>query len=74
MALRPVGPGDADLLRQIYADAIERQAPGLYSSDQVQAWASLAWLPGVLDRTLLEGVGWISGADEAFALRYPRDR
>ena len=74
MALRPVGPGDADLLRQIYADASERQAPGLYSSDQVQAWASLAWLPGVLDRTLLEGVGWISGADEAFALRYPRDR
>ena len=34
------------------------------------------WLgsQGVLDRTLLEGVGWISGADEAFALRYPLDR
>lgn len=74
MALRPVSSADHDLLREIYADAIETQAPALYTTEQVQAWASLAWLPGVLDRTLIDGVGWISGADEAFAMRYPEDR
>ena len=74
MALRPARAADCDLLRQIYADAIESQAPLLYSPEQVQAWAALAWLPGVLDRTLREGVGWISGSDDAFAVRYPKDR
>ena len=74
MALRLVSPADHNLLREIYADAIETQAPALYTRDQVQAWAALAWLPGVLDRTLSDGVGWISGADEAFAMRYPEDR
>ena len=56
------------------ADAIESQASVLYSPEQVQAWAALAWLPGVLDRTLMDGVGWISGSDDAFALRYPQNR
>ena len=74
MALRLVSPADHGLLREIYADAIETQAPALYTRDQVQAWAALAWLPGVLDRTLADGVGWISGVDEAFAIRYPEDR
>ena len=74
MALRPARPADRDLLRHIYADAIESQASVLYSPEQVQAWAALAWLPGVLDRTLMDGVGWISGSDDAFALRYPENR
>ncbi len=74
MPLRPIGSADHHLLREIYADAIESQAPGLYSSDQVRAWAALAWLPGILDRTFLEGQGWISGQDAAFAIREPRDR
>ena len=74
MALRPIGPDDQFLLREIYADAIETQAPVLYTDDQVKAWAALAWLPGVLDRTFAEGSGWISGGDAAFAIRDPQDR
>ena len=62
------------MLREIYADAIETQAGLLYTPEQVRAWAALAWLPGVLDRTLVEGHGWISGQDAAFAIRDPKDR
>ena len=61
MALRRIVPNDHSLLREIYADAIESQAGLLYSQEQVQAWAALAWLPGILDRTFEEGSGWISG-------------
>ena len=74
MTLRPIGLADAPLLREIYADAVESQAPGLYSDAQVRAWAALAWLPGVLDRTLAEGSGWISGDGAAFAIRHPLER
>ena len=74
MALRRVVPNDHSLLREIYADAIESQAGLLYSQEQVQAWAALAWLPGILDRTFEEGSGWISGEDAAFAIRYPSTR
>ena len=74
MVLRLIVPADAPLLREIYADAIESQAPQLYSDQQVQSWAALAWLPGVLDQTLREGSGWISGEEAAFAIRYPQDR
>lgn len=74
MALRLILPADEILLREIYADAIESQAPQLYSDQQVKSWAALAWLPGVLDQTLKQGSGWISGEDAAFAMRYPMDR
>ena len=74
MVLRSIDSADEFLLREIYADAIESQAPQLYSDQQVRAWAALAWLPGVLDRTLKEGSGWISGEDAAFAIRHPPDR
>ena len=74
MALRLIGPADASLLRGIYADAVESQAPALYTDQQVKAWAALAWLPGVLDRTFEEGSGWISGPDAAFAIRHPNNR
>ena len=74
MTLRPIGLADAPLLREIYADAVESQAPGLYADAQVRAWSALAWLPGVLDRTLEEGSGWISGDDAAFAIRHPQER
>ena len=67
-------PADEILLREIYADAIESQAPQLYSDQQVKSWAALAWLPGVLDQTLKQGSGWISGEDAAFGMRYPQDR
>ena len=74
MALRRIVLKDHSLLREIYADAIESQAGLLYSQEQVQAWAALAWLPGILDRTFEEGSGWISGEDAAFAIRYPSTR
>ena len=74
MALRRIQSTDADLLRAIYADAIESQARGLYSEAQIHAWVSLAWLPGVLDRVFREGDGWISGDGAAFAMRQPPDR
>ena len=74
MALRRTHSSDHRLLREIYADAIETQAVLLYTPEQIRAWAALAWLPGVLDRTLAEGHGWISGIDAAFAIRDPRDR
>ena len=74
MALRRIQSTDADLLRAIYADAIESQARGLYSEAQIHAWVSLAWLPGVLDRVFREGDGWISGDGAAFAMRQPQDR
>ena len=74
MVLRLILPADEALLREIYADAIESQAPQLYSDQQVKSWAALAWLPGVLDQTLREGTGWISGENAAFAIRYPPDR
>lgn len=74
MALRRIQSTDADLLRAIYADAIESQARGLYSEAQIHAWVSLAWLPGVLDPLFRDGDGWISGDGAAFALRQPQDR
>ena len=45
MALRRIVPDDHSLLRDIYADSIESQAGLLYSEQQIQAWAALAWLP-----------------------------
>lgn len=74
MALRRIRPADAALLREIFADAVESQAPGLYSPQQISAWASLAWLPGLLDRWVRDGDGWISGEGAAFAMRQPPDR
>ncbi len=74
MALRPIAPEDQSLLREIYADAIESQAPLLYSDEQVRAWAALAWLPGVLDATFRDGSGWLTTDGSAFAIRHPEDR
>ena len=71
MALRPIAPEDHPLLREIYADAIESQAPLLYSDEQVRAWAALAWLPGVLDASFRDGSGWLTTDGSAFAIRHP---
>ena len=72
--MRPIQPTDSLLLREIYVDAIQTQASQAYSPEQIKAWANLAWLPGLLDRTFEEGQGWISGVDAAFAIRYPANR
>ncbi|MDP6193355.1 MAG: GNAT family N-acetyltransferase [Prochlorococcaceae cyanobacterium ETNP18_MAG_1] len=75
--LMPFTPADQLVAREIYADAIDSQAAALYSAEQISAWMALAWLPGVFDRPLAEGSGWLSVENdqaEAFALRYPSDR
>ena len=72
--MRLIRPTDSQLLREIYVDAIQTQAAQAYSPDQIRAWANLAWLPGLFDRTLEEGQGWISGIDDGFAIRHPANR
>ena len=72
--MRHIQPTDSLLLREIYVDAIQTQAVQAYSPDQIRAWANLAWLPGLFDRTLEEGQGWISGIDDGFAIRHPANR
>ena len=75
--LKPLRPSDFNAVREVYADAIQSQDNGLYTKEQIQSWAALAWLPGVLDRPLVEGKGWISFHNTciaAFAVRFPIDR
>ena len=72
--MRLIRPTDSPLLREIYVDALQTQAAQAYSPDQIRAWANLAWLPGLFDRTLEEGQGWISGIDDGFAIRHPANR
>tara|TARA_Y100001968_G_scaffold219364_1_gene202121 strand:+ start:7988 stop:8464 length:477 start_codon:yes stop_codon:yes gene_type:complete len=75
--LRELLEDDHFVVRQVYQDSIESQGHLFYSKDQIQAWSSLAFLPGVLDRSLHEGKGWVSCQDkriEAFAVRYPMNR
>ncbi len=64
-------------LREVYVDAIRTCDKSLYSQEQIEAWSALAYLPGILDKPLKEGVGWVSCIDkkvEAFALKYPHNR
>ena len=65
------------VLREVYEDAIRACDKSLYSEEQIEAWSALACLPGVLDKPLKHGVGWVSCVDktiEAFALKYPQNR
>ena len=64
-------------LREVYEDAIRTCDKSLYSQEQIDAWSALAYLPGILDKSLMQGVGWVSCINktiEAFALRYPDNR
>ena len=64
-------------LREVYEDAIRTCDRSIYTQEQIEAWTSLAYLPGILDRPLREGVGWVSCVNktiEAFAVRYPNNR
>ena len=75
--LKPLQPSDYRVVREIYADAIQFQGQSFYTKEQIEAWSALAWLPGVLDRPLSEGLGWLSLQNQtvvAFAVRYPLDR
>ena len=75
--LRPCESSDEIALREVYEDAIRTCDKSLYSQKQIDAWSALAYLPGILDKPLREGVGWVSCVNErieAFALRYPTNR
>ena len=65
------------VLREVYEDAIRTCDKSLYSQEQIDAWSGLAYLPGVLDKPLKHGSGWVSCVNhqiEAFALKYPHNR
>ena len=75
--MRPCESSDELALREVYEEAILGCDKSLYTNAQIEAWSSLAYLPGILDKTLKDGNGWVSCVDktiEAFALRYPTDR
>ena len=64
-------------LREVYEDAILTCDNSFYSQQQLDAWSALAYLPGVLDKSLKDGCGWVSCVNktiEAFALKYPQNR
>ena len=75
--MRPCESSDEIALREVYEDAIRTCDKSLYSQEQIDAWSALAYLPGVLDKPLKHGCGWVSCVDktiEAFALKYPYNR
>ena len=75
--LRPCEGSDEIALREVYEDAICACDRSLYTKEQIEAWSALAHLPGILDKPLKQGVGWVSCVNktvEAFALRYPNNR
>ncbi len=64
-------------LREVYEDAIRTCDKSLYSQEQIDAWSALAYLPGILDKPMKQGLGWVSCVNqtiEAFALIYPHNR
>ena len=75
--LKPIHKGDFFLLREIFSESIQALDDTFYTKEQIQAWSAQAWLPGLLDRPLEQGRGWISLEGEqfaAFGIRYPMDR
>ncbi len=78
-SLRPLTPDDLEAVREVYRDAVLSQAPLLYTSDQVKAWADVVLKSSTLETILEQGVGLAScsGAGsviEAFAVLEPADR
>ncbi|WP_320663595.1 GNAT family N-acetyltransferase [Prochlorococcus sp. MIT 1223] len=75
--LKPMSGEHHSTVREVYEDAIQSQGHCFYTKDQIQAWAGLAWLPGILEKPLTDGKGWVSIQNlsiEAFAVRYPMNR
>ena len=75
--MRRCESSDEIALREVYEDAIRTCDKSLYSQEQIESWSALAYLPGILDKPLKQGVGWVSCVDkpiEAFALKYPHNR
>ena len=64
-------------VRCLYENSINSLGKEFYNKEQLKAWSALAWVPGVLDRALEEGEGWISLEKReiaAFAVRFPMNR
>ncbi len=75
--IRPLLPRDNLVVKEIYEEAIRSQANEVYTQQQIDAWSALAVLPGLLDRPLREGKGWVLCVNdqiEAFAVKYPSNR
>ncbi len=75
--LRPMRHIHHQVVREVYSDAIFSQGSCFYSNEQIDAWAALAYVPGVLDQLLDEGSGWLvfqRNIVEAFAVRHPFNR
>ena len=75
--LREITLCDHLALKMIFLDAIESQASDSYSFEQRRAWKDLVWLPGLFEKILLDGRGWVCidrEEVEAFILRFPLDR
>ena len=75
--MRPCENSDEIVLREVYQDAIQACDKSQYTKEQIIAWSGLAYLPGVLDKPLKNGFGWVSCVNktiEAFAIKYPHDR
>tara|TARA_Y100001968_G_C18944252_1_gene520185 strand:- start:62 stop:538 length:477 start_codon:yes stop_codon:yes gene_type:complete len=75
--LRELCQDDITCAKDIYIDAIESQGDVFYNKEQISAWTALARLPGILDKPLKAGKGWVSidnGQIQAFAVRYPTNR
>ena len=74
---RSIIKSDTKVLKDVYIDAIESISSNDYTHEQIQAWGSKGYLPGLLDKCLTEGKGWVSleqGEIVAFAMRYPSNR
>jgi len=76
-SLRHLDLRDYCSLKEVYIEAICSQGQLHYTADQIEAWSSLAFLPGLFDQSLREGKGWVSLCQDevvAFAIRYPSHR
>ena len=77
MHIERLHPSHLSAVREVYKDAVQSLGPDLYTRQQIEAWSAIASLPGVLDKTLNEGKGWVSIANnelQAFAVRSPENR
>lgn len=78
--LRSLRRDDGVELVEVYRDAVRSQASGLYSREQIEAWAEHAARSDDLAAALVRGQGLASLGDppgepiEAFALLDPADR
>ena len=77
MNLRQITHKDQLILKQVYFDSINSIDENIYTKEQKFVWASQAWDNVEVDKSLLQGKGWIlskRGEIIGFATRYPDDR